>query len=214
MSPAIGDGAVERRTHPGCAMPPLQSYNPIVIGFVEGKGAVHIPLQAAQDEYGQLPSNYGLLPGAEGRRVRKALNLPVGLAIMDLFREGKNLPEIVRKFYERWGLDYQAVFRVHIDRFHRFNDSWALGQVIEENHALLAEYLAFDVSAYLLARGLVSRPTLRSIPADRLLTKAKEILGKRRRNPAHAGEQERIEEALTFLDAKELLGKLAHLLGG
>ena len=26
-------------------MPPLQTYNPIVIGFVEGKGAVHIPLK-------------------------------------------------------------------------------------------------------------------------------------------------------------------------
>ena len=102
----IGPGTIERHAHPGRAMPPLQSYNPIVIGFVEGKGAVHIPLQDAQDEYGQLPSNYGLLPGAEGRRAHKALNLPVGLAIMDLFREGKNLPEIVRKFYERWGLDY------------------------------------------------------------------------------------------------------------
>ncbi len=39
-----------------CAMPLLQSYNPIVIGFVEGKSAVHVPLQTARDEYGQLPS--------------------------------------------------------------------------------------------------------------------------------------------------------------
>jgi hypothetical protein len=195
-------------------MPPLQSYNPIVIGFVEGKGALHVPLQAARDDYGQLPSNYGLLPGAEGRRARKALNLPVGLAIMDLLREGKNLPEIVRTFYERWGRDFYADFQVRIERFHRFNDPWGLWRIVEENSQTLADCLALDVPEHLHAHGLVPRSTLRSIPADRLLSKAKEILAKKRRNPAHAGEQERIEEALTLLDAKELLGKLTRALGG
>ncbi len=195
-------------------MPPLQSYNPIVIGFVEGKGAVHIPLQAAREEYGQLPSNYGLLPDAEGRRARKALNLPAGLAIMDLLREGKNLPEMVMKFYERWGRDFHADFQVHIERFHRFNDSWTLWQVVEENSAMLAERLELDVPEYLHAHGLVRRSMLRSIPAEHLLSKAKEILAKKRRNPAHAAEQERIEAALTLLDAKEFLGKLSSTLGG
>ncbi len=194
-------------------MPPLQSYNPIVLGFVEGKGAIHVPLQAAREEYGQLPSDYGLLQGAEGRRARKALNLPIGLGIMDLLRQGKNLPEIMMKFYERWGLDYQADFRVHIQRFHRLNDPWTLWQVVEANHTALAECLAVDVAAYLHAHELISQPTLRSIPPERLLTKAKEILGKKRRNPAHAGEQEQVEEALTLLEAKELLEKLARLLG-
>ncbi len=195
-------------------MPPLQSYNPIVLGFVEGKGAIHVPLQVAREEYGQLPSDYGLLQGAEGRRARKALNLPIGLGIMDLLRQGKNLPEIMKKFYERWGLDYQADFGVHIQRFHRFNDPWTLWQVVEANYTTLAECLAVDVAAYLHAHGLIPQPTLRSIPAERLLTKAKDILGKRRRNPAHAGEQERGEEALTLLEVKELLEKLARLLGG
>jgi len=195
-------------------MPPLQSYNPIVIGFVEGKGPVHVPLQAARDEYGQLPSNYGLLPGAEGRRARRALNLPVGLAIMDLLREGRNLPEIVRTCYERWGRDFQADFQVHIERFHRFNDPWTLWRVVEENSELLSEWLALDVSEYLRAHGLVPRSTLRSIPVDRLLSKVKGILDRKRRNPAHADEQERIEEALSLLEAKELLGKLSRVLGG
>jgi hypothetical protein len=195
-------------------MPPLQSYNPIVLGFVEGKGAIQVPLQAAREGYGQLPSDYGLLQGAEGRRARKALNLPIGLGIMDLLRQGKNLPEIMMKFYDRWGLDYQTDFRVHIERFHRFNDPWVLSQVVEANHAMLAECLALDVAAYLYTHGLISRPTLRSIPADRLLTKAKEILAKKLRNPAHAGERKRVEETLTLLEAKELLGNLAQLLGG
>ncbi len=195
-------------------MPPPQSYNPIILGFVEGKGAVHVPLRTARSEYGQLPSTYGLLPGAEGRRARKALNLPVGLAIVDLLRENKSLPEIVRNFYERWGRDFHADFQVRIERFHRFCDPWTLRQVIEENSAMLAECLALDVSAHLHAHGLVPRSTLRSIPADRLHSKVREILAKKRRNPAHRDEQARIEEALTLLDAKEILGQLSHALGG
>jgi hypothetical protein len=195
-------------------MPTLQSYNPIVIGFVEGKGPVHIPLLAARDEYGQLPSQFGLLPGAEGRQARKALNLPIGLAIMDLLREGKNLPEIVMKFYERWGRDFQADFQVDIERFHRFNDPWTLGRVVEQNSQILAECLGLDLSDYLRARGLVPQARLRSISADHLLSKVKEILAKKRRNPAHAGERERIQEALILLDAKTLLGELSLMLGG
>lgn len=195
-------------------MPTLQSYNPIVIGFVEGKGPVHIPLLAARDEYGQLPSQFGLLPGAEGRQARKALNLPIGLAIMDLLREGKNLPEIVMKFYERWGRDFQGDFQVDIERFHRFNDPWTLGRVVEQNSQILAECLGLDLSDYLRARGLVPQARLRSISADHLLSKVKEILAKKRRNPAHAGERERIQEALILLDAKTLLGELSLMLGG
>jgi len=195
-------------------MPLSQSYNPIVVGFVEGKGAVHLPLQTACTAYGQLPSDYGLLPGAEGRRARKALNLPVGLALMDLLREGKDLPEIMGKFYERWGRDFHADFKVRIDGFQRLSDPWTLRQVVEENRQILAEHLEVDVREYLHARGLVPRSTLRSIPTDRLLPKAKEILSKRRRNPAHAAEEEQIAQAVAFLDAKMLLGEVARVLGG
>jgi hypothetical protein len=195
-------------------MPLSQSYNPIVVGFVEGKGAVHLPLQAARDAYGQLPSDYGLLSGAQGRRARKALNLPIGLALMDLLREGKDLPEIMGKFYERWGRDFLADFQVRIDGFQSLSDPWTLRQVVEENHQILAEHLEVDVREYLHARGLVPRSTLRSIPTDRLLPKAKEILSKRRRNPAHASEEEQIAQAAALLDAKVLLGEVVRVLGG
>lgn len=192
----------------------MQTYNPIVIGFVEGKGAVHIHLQAARDAYGQLPSEYGLLPGAEGRRARKALNLPVGLALMDQLREGKDLPEIMGKFFERWGRDFDADFQVRIDRFQHLSDPWSLRQVVEENHTILAEYLEVDARDYLDARGLVPRSTLRAIPTDRLLPKAMEILSKKRRNPAHAAEAGRIAQAVAFLEVKMLLGQVARMLGG
>jgi hypothetical protein len=191
----------------------MQTYNPIVIGFVEGKGAVHIHLQAARDAYGQLPSDYGLLPGAEGRRVRKALNLPVGLALMDLLREDEDLPEIMGKFFERWGRDFDADFQVRIDRFQHLSDPWTLRQVVEENREILAGYLDVDVRDYLDTRGLIPRSTLRAIPADRLLPKAREILSKRRRNPAHAAEAEQIAQAVAFLDAKTLLGQIVRVLG-
>src|SRR5512145_1642479 len=109
-------------------MPPLQSYNPIVLGFVEGKGAVHLPLKVAQDAHGQLPSDYGLLPATDRRRARRVLNLPVGLAIIDLLREGAKLRETMVRFYERWGRDFHADFHVHLEPFHRLNDPWDVWQ--------------------------------------------------------------------------------------
>jgi len=67
---------------------------------------------------------------------------------------------------------------------------------------------------YLHARGLIPRSTLQSIPTDRLLPKAREILLKRRRNPAHAAEAEEIARAVGLLDTKMLLGTLVRVLGG
>lgn len=208
-SSATGAGRTLRRFR----MPPLQTYNPIVIGFVEGKGPVHIPLQTARDAHGQLPSDYGLLPESEGRRARKALNLPVGLALTDLLREGKDLPEIMAKFFERWGRDFEGDFRVRIDRFQRLSDPWTLRQVVEGNRDILVEHLELDVRDYLHAQGLIPRSTLQSIPRDCLLPKAREILSKRRRNPAHAAEAEAIARAVNLLDAKMLLGELVRVLG-
>jgi hypothetical protein len=195
-------------------MSPLQTYNPILLGFVEGKGAVHLPLKVAQDAYGQLPSDYGLLPATDRRRARRVLNLPVGLAIIDLLRDGAKLRETMVKFYERWGRDFHADFHVHLEPFHRLNDPWDVWQVVEENRERLAECLAIEASEYLRAEGLVSLATLRSIPGAQLLVKVKAMLAKKRRNPAHAGERERIDEALAFLSAKELLAELCAILGG
>jgi len=207
-------GHVARVAHSiGRIMPSLQSYNPIVIGFIEGKGTIHVPLRVAQDDYGQLPSEYGLLPGAARRRGRKTLNLPMGLAIIDLLRDGEKLQETRLKFYDRWGRDFRADFRVEIGFFHRRNDPWDLWQVVDKNRATLAECMEADPVEYLHAGGLVPLSTLRSIPSAQLLEKAKEILARRRRHPAHESERERIDQALAFLQAQGLLGELAVFLG-
>ncbi len=195
-------------------MPPLQSYNPILVGFVEGKGAVHVPLKFAQEEYGQLPSDYGLLPGTDRRRARKALNLPTGLAIIDLLRDGTRLQETIGKFYERWGRDFHEDFHVRLEPLQRFNEPWELRQVVDENSATLAEYLAIETAEYLRTEGLLPVSTLRSILPEHLLEKAKEILAKKRRNPAHVAETGRIEHALAILNAKGLLAELVGILGG
>jgi hypothetical protein len=195
-------------------MPPLQSYNPIILGFVEGKGAVHVPLQVAQDEHGRLPSDYGLLSDTKSRRARKTLNLPPGLAIIDLLREGRNLSEMMTTFYERWGRDFSADFGVHLERFHRRNDPWDLRRIIEENGATFSECLAIDIPEYLREHGLISVSTLRSIPKEQLLEKTKAILGKRRRNPAHEAERGRIDDVLSLLEARQGLERLSRLLGG
>ena len=195
------------------AMPPLQSYDPILIGFVEGKGPVQLHLQAAQDEHGRLPSDFGLLSDVKNRRARRALNLPVGLAVLDLLRDGNGLPELLAQFYERWGRDFRKEFGVDIARFHRFNDPWTLRQIVEENRAGLADCLAVDVLTYLHVNAFVPLSTLRSIPADRFPEKVKEILAKRHRNPAHEGERGRIAQALALLHARDHLGTITRLLG-
>lgn len=195
-------------------MPPLQSYNPIVMGFVEGKGPVYLPLRSAQDEYGQLPSDYGLLPGTDRRKSRPTLNLPLGLAIIDLLKGDTRLHETMVKFYERWGRSFQADFGLRIEGLHRLNDPWELGRIVEENRAALAGHLEIEVPTYLQERGLIALSTLRSIPPAHLLGKAKEILARKRRNPAHGVDGERLDRALVFLDAKERLGALSRLLGG
>ena len=186
------------------AMPPLQSYDPILIGFVEGKGPVQLHLQAAQDEHGRLPSDFGLLSDVKNRRARRTLNLPAGLAVLDLLRDGNGFPELLAQFYERWGRDFRKDFGVDIARFHRFNDPWTLGQIVEENRAGLADCLAVDVLTYLHVNAFVPLSTLRSIPADRFPEKVKEILAKRHRNPAHEGERGRIAQALALLHALAL----------
>jgi mRNA-degrading endonuclease RelE of RelBE toxin-antitoxin system len=114
-------------------MPLTQTYNPIIIGFVGGKGYVDIPLQTARDEYGQLPSEYRLVRQAPTRRVRKTPNLSLGLSIIKVLLQGKNLPETIARFYERWGRDFRADFGVEMGPSYHLNDPSVLKRVVEEN---------------------------------------------------------------------------------
>jgi hypothetical protein len=197
-------------------MPPIQrsEYSPIVVGFVEGDGYVNIPLQVALERYGQLPSEYGLVPHVATRRARKSLNLPLGLAIIRHLRNGASLKETIARFYDRWGRDFQAEFRVTIDRLFSRNDPSELKRVLETNSGTLAECLRLNVREYLHHRGLVALPTLRSIPAEQLLEKAEVILAKKRRNPAHRDAGAALDEALSLIRVKRLLEELAGLTGG
>jgi hypothetical protein len=194
-------------------MPPVQTYNPIVVGFVEGEGYVNIPLQAAREEYGQLPSEYGLLPQTQGRHTRKALNLPLGLAILRQLENDWDFPGNMARFYERWGRDFQADFGVNPESFHRRNDPWALTRILEENRDLLWDSRILDPREYLVAQKLISAATLQSIPGKTLLAKAKTILEKKRRNPAHRHEQPALTQAITHLGVTELLDELGRLCG-
>lgn len=195
------------------AMPPVQTYNPIVVGFVEGEGYVNIPLQVARDEYGQLPSEFGLLPEAQGRHARKTLNLPLGLSILRLLEDGWDFPGHLAKFYERWGRDFQADFGVCLDGFHRRNDPWALERVLEENRDLLRDSRILDPREHLIAQRLIPLATLQSIPQKTLLAKARAILQKKRRNPAHRHEQAALTQAITQLEVTGLLEELSRLSG-
>ena len=197
-------------------MPQLHrsEYNPIIIGFVENEGYVEIPLQTAREEYGKLPSQYGLVPKAAYRRERKTLNLSLGLAILRHFEDGRRLSETVGRFYERWGRDFRAEFRVNLDRFLSRNDPSVLKRVVEQNAGVLVERQRMDLREYLCAHQLISGSTLNSIASQDLLDKARTILTKKARNPAHQADRDALKEALVIIEVKELLGELATLTGG
>jgi len=189
-------------------------YNPIIIGFVENEGYVEIPLQTAREEYGRLPSQYGLVPKAASRREGKTLNLSLGLAILKHFEEGRRLSETIAKFYERWGRDFRADFRVSLDGFLSRNDPSVLKRVVEENAGALVAHQRIDLREYLRVHQLISRPTLHSISSQDLLGKARTILTRKARNPAHQADRDALKEARVVIEAKQLLGELSALTGG
>ena len=195
-------------------MPPSQTYNPLIIGFVEGKGYVNIPLLTARDEYGQLPSDYGLLQRRPTRRLRKTLNLSLGLAVITLLQQGKNLPEMVARFYDHWGRDFSADFGVRMAPFHSLNDPSTLKRVLEQNGTAWEEILRTDILDYLQRNALVPLSTLRAIPPQELLQKAGMILAKKRGNPAHRKELVMIDRGLTLVQARAHVEELASITGG
>jgi hypothetical protein len=189
-------------------------YNPIIIGFVENEGYVEIPLQTAREEYGRLPSQFGLVPQAAHRRERKTVNLSLGLAILKHFEEGRRLSETIAQFYERWGRDFRTDFRVSLDPFLSRNDPFVLKRVIQENTATLVEHQRIDLREYLLVHRLISRSTLHSISSQDLLGKARTILTRKARNPAHRAAGDALKKALVVIEARQLLSDLAALTGG
>jgi len=195
-------------------MPLSQAYNPVVIGFVESKGHVNIPLLTARDEYGQLPSEYGLLRRRPTRRLRKTLNLSLGLAVIRLLQQGKNLPEMIARFYEHWDRDFRADFGVDMGPFHSLNDPSALKRVVEENAAVWQDILRTDILDYLQRNDLVPLSTLRAISPPDLLKKAGAILAKKRDNPAHRGNLTQIDRALALVQARTHAEELATITGG
>jgi hypothetical protein len=197
-------------------MPPIHrsEYNPIIIGFVETEGYVEIPLQTAREEYGRLPSQYGLVPKAAYRHERKTVNLSLGLAILKHLEDGRRLNETIAKFYERWGRDFRAEFRVTLDQFLSRNDPSVLKRVVEENTGTLVEHQRIDLREYLRAHQLISRSSLHSIPTQALLGKTRTILAKKARNPAHQAAGDALKDALVVVEVKQLLGELTALTGG
>lgn len=195
-------------------MPGTHGYNPTIIGFVEGKGFVSIPLQAAREEFGELPSEYGLVPHAASRRMRKALNLPLGLALLKLLRERPNLAETLVRFADRWGRDFQADFSVDTAPFYRMNDPLSLKRIIDRQAAAWEANLAVDLPGHLHREGLVSRATLNSIPPEAFLGKVRTILEKKRRNPAHRADAERLQAALDLVEVRRVLSEMTVLTGG
>jgi hypothetical protein len=70
------------------------------------------------------------------------------------------------------------------------------------------------MAEYLHRQKLIPLPTLRSIPPPSLLNKARTILEKKQRNPAHCHERERLGAALDLLRSRQVLEEVAALTGG
>lgn len=74
-------------------MPPPDhlEYNPNIIGFVSDIGPVTISLHAARKRYGELPSEYKLVPEKDGRRKKKGLNLALGKLVTETLKKKENI---------------------------------------------------------------------------------------------------------------------------
>ncbi|MFB3818615.1 MAG: hypothetical protein ACE147_13210 [Candidatus Methylomirabilales bacterium] len=193
---------------------PRGEYNPIVLGFVQDEGPVSVPLQVARERYGLFPSEFGLLSTGAHRRMRKTLNLSLGVAILAHLKAGGDLRETLARFYERWGRDFHADFRVRLEPLLRRNDPLRLKRVLEANQEALAGCRGMAVRDFLRAKGLIPPATLASIPDGDLLAKASGILAKRLRNPAHRGEREAIAGAQALVEARRRLDAVAALVRG
>ena len=197
-------------------MPPPDNldYNPNIIGFVSDIGPVTISLHTARKRYGELPSEYEMVPKKDGRVEKKGLNLALGKLVTETLKEKKSfLKKRVIDFYDAWHRDYKKEFNVNIRPFENLNDPVHLRHVLVKNRAILADAANLDLRSYLAKYNLIRRDILNSIGDHALPNKSLEIIKRRIKNLRHEEKRVLASESLRTIQAARILDEIRERTG-
>ena len=190
-----------------------QEYNPVVLGFSESQGPIHIPLKEAREAYGRLPSSYGFVPFKQGRELKKGLNLELGKFIREtLENETHNFKEEVLHYFRSWHRDYRAEFGFDVNPFLNMNDPGVLAGIIRDNQPLFQELCDMDLKSYLIENGLIRKEVVHSIKKHELYTSVQRILGKKEKKLEPGIKKEKTGTALHRIAAVRIVREIESLI--
>jgi hypothetical protein len=197
----------------GMPLPERPEYNPFILGFVEDRGPVFIPLQTAREMYGRLPSEFQFVPAKDGRTPQKGLNLAVGKMITDLLGDGvTNLKGAVCRFFSDWHRDYRREFGVDTDGFQNLNAPGPLLDVILRNRQIIVEAGSLSLRDF-LARGHVRKDVLNSIPDSDLSSAAQRMLARKVKSLLPGAKRVSADKGLALVRSHAILRGLQETTG-
>jgi len=180
-------------------------YNPYILGFVKDKGPVVIALKEARDLFGQLPSDYKIMPRKQGRQHKKGLNLAIGKIITERFRAGETgFKKMVFDFYQDWHRNYENEFNVRIEPFFNLNDPGLVRDILQKNELNFMEISDFDLRKHLSESGLIRKDILNSIQDKRLPEKAERILMKKQKQLNRPDRKKLVHDSLKSIRASRI----------
>jgi len=184
-------------------------YNPNIIGFVSDIGPVTISLHAARKRYGELPSDYKLVPEKDGRLKKKGLNLALGKLVTETLKRKKSIfKKKICDFYNEWHRDYKKEFNVNIHPFENLNDPVHLRQVLECNRKALADASNLKLRPYLAEQKLIRKDILNSISDIDLPDKSERILERKIKSLCRGEKMEFAKNSLDIIRANRILDEM------
>ncbi len=177
-------------------------YNPYILGFIKDKGPVVIPLKEARDIYGQLPSDYKIVPKKQGRQNKKGLNLAIGKIITENFEAGETgFKKMIFDFYQDWHRDYEDEFNVRMEPFFNLNDPALVRDVLKKNKIGLQKIADFDLRKYLSETCLIRKDILNSIKENLLPESSERILMKKQKQLNRPDRKKLVSDSLKEIRA-------------
>lgn len=181
-------------------MPDSNEYNPNILGFMEERGPVIVPLQQARKVRGRLPSEYNFVTRKKGRKPKKGLNLVIGKVITEILKKPRaNLKKTVYTFFQSWHRNYNQEFGVNIAAFFNLNDPSGLDDIFAVNHSLFRDLLRFDLRTELAGRKLVRKDILNSIEDKALLVTAERMLQRKLKDFRREHRHDKVTELKTLI---------------
>ena len=197
----------------------MANYNPYILGFVRQDGMLSelwIPLQMALEQFGDLPSHYGLLPSEQrSRRNRTVLNLALGTCINHILGRIPDLKRDIHAFYHDWHRDWKQEFGVDAAPLFNRTEAQLVVRWLDFHRDFLQRHERFDIRKTLDASGLIRRDILNSIADQDLPAKAIQMLQRRYagRLRSGAGGSTTLQNNISRLRIREMLDRLSVRIG-